>query len=53
MDSIALTEHGNMFSAIQFFQAAKKKGIKPIIGSEVYVAKGKHTEKTGQIRWRK
>ena len=49
MDSIALTEHGNMFSAVQFFQAAKKRGIKPIIGSEVYIAKGKHTEKTGQL----
>lgn len=49
MDSIALTEHGNMFSAIKFYQAAKNKGIKPIIGSEVYVAKGKHTEKGSRI----
>ncbi len=49
MDSVALTEHGNMFSAIQFYKAAKKKGIKPIIGSEVYVAKGKRTEKSGQL----
>ena len=49
MDSIALTEHGNMFSAIKFYQAAKKKGIKPIIGSEVYIAKGKHTDKSSQI----
>jgi len=48
MDSIALTEHGNMFSAIQFYKAAKKRGIKPIIGCEVYVAKGKHTEKSKQ-----
>ncbi len=49
MDSIALTEHGNMFSAIQFYKAAIKRGIKPIIGSEVYVAKGKRTEKSGQL----
>jgi len=49
MDSLSITEHGNMFSSIQFYKAAKKYGIKPIIGSEVYVAKGKHTEKTGQI----
>ncbi len=49
MDSIALTEHGNMFSAIKFYKAAKKKGIKPIVGSEVYVAKGKRTKKSGQI----
>ncbi|MEE8341033.1 MAG: DNA polymerase III subunit alpha, partial [Candidatus Neomarinimicrobiota bacterium] len=48
MDSIALTEHGNMFSAIQFYKAAKKRGIKPIIGSEVYVAKGKRTDKSSQ-----
>ena len=31
MDSIALTEHGNLFSMIPFYQAAQKKGIKPII----------------------
>jgi DNA polymerase-3 subunit alpha len=49
MDSIALTEHGNMFSALKFYQAAINKGIKPIIGSEVYVALGKHTEKSGQL----
>jgi len=49
MDSIALTEHGNMFSAIKFYQAAEKKGIKPIIGSEVYIAKGKHTDKSSQL----
>jgi len=49
MNSIALTEHGNMFSAIKFYQTAKKKGIKPIVGSEVYVAKGKRTEKNGQF----
>lgn len=49
MDSIALTEHGNMFSAIQFYKAAKERGIKPIIGSEVYVAKGKHTDKSNPL----
>ena len=49
MDSIALTEHGNMFSAIKFYQAAEEKGIKPIIGSEVYIAKGKHTDKSSQL----
>jgi len=49
MDSIALTEHGNMFSALKFYQAAKKKKIKPIVGSEVYVAKGKRTERNGQF----
>lgn len=38
MDAVALTEHGNMFSVLPFYKAAKKAGIKPIIGCEVYVA---------------
>lgn len=38
MDSIAITDHGSMFGVVQFFQEAKKQGIKPILGSEVYVA---------------
>jgi len=40
MDSAAITEHGNMFSAINFYKAAKKNNINPIIGCEVYVAHG-------------
>ena len=38
MDAVALTEHGNMFSAVNFYNNANKTGVKPIIGSEVYVA---------------
>jgi DNA polymerase-3 subunit alpha len=38
--SLAITDHGVMFGAIDFYQAAKKKDIKPIIGCEVYVAPG-------------
>ncbi len=38
MDSIAITDHGVMFGAIDFYKACKKEGIKPIIGCEVYVA---------------
>ena len=38
MPAVALTEHGNLFSAISFYAAAKKCGIKPIIGYEAYVA---------------
>lgn len=34
----AITDHGNMFGAVDFYKAAKEKGIKPIIGCEVYVA---------------
>ena len=45
MDSIAITEHGNLFSMIPFYKQAQKAGIKPILGCEVYVAVNKHTEK--------
>jgi len=38
MDSLAITDHGVMYGVIQFYQEAKKAGIKPIIGCEVYVA---------------
>ena len=37
MDSVAITDHGNMFGAIEFYKAAKAEGIKPIIGCEVYI----------------
>ncbi|MCK5044807.1 DNA polymerase III subunit alpha [Candidatus Parcubacteria bacterium] len=38
MDSVALTDHGNLYGAIEFYKAAKAQGIKPIIGCEVYLA---------------
>jgi len=38
MDSVAITDHGNLYGAIEFYQEAKKRGIKPIIGLEGYVA---------------
>ena len=37
-NAIAITDHGNLFGAVDFYKAAKKHGIKPIIGCEVYVA---------------
>jgi DNA polymerase III subunit alpha len=46
MDSLAITDHGNMFGAIDFYQAAQKAGIKPIIGCEVYVAPKSRLDKT-------
>ncbi len=46
MPAAAMTDHGNLFGAIEFFQEAKKAGIKPIIGCEVYMAPGKHTDRT-------
>lgn len=39
MDSVAITDHGVMYGAVEFYQKAKAAGIKPIIGCEVYVAK--------------
>jgi len=38
MDSVALTDHGVMYGAVEFYKEAKKRDIKPIIGSEVYMA---------------
>ncbi len=38
MEACALTDHGNLFGAVEFYQAAKKRGIKPIIGAELYLA---------------
>ena len=38
MQSLAITDHGNMYGAVDFYKACKKHGIKPIIGCEVYVA---------------
>jgi len=46
MDSLAITDHGNMFGAIEFYLEAQKAGIKPIIGCEVYVAPGSRLDKT-------
>src|SRR6266699_3374623 len=40
MPAVAVTDHGNLFAAESFYQAAKTRGVKPIIGCEVYVAKG-------------
>ncbi|MBI2423223.1 MAG: DNA polymerase III subunit alpha [Candidatus Hydrogenedentes bacterium] len=45
MEACALTDHGNLFGAVEFYQAAKAKGIKPIIGSELYVAPGSRDDK--------
>lgn len=39
MKAVAITDHGSMFGVVEFFKEAKKHGIKPIIGCEVYVAK--------------
>jgi len=47
MSAIALTDHGNLFGAIEFYLQAQKAGIKPIIGAELYMAPGSRFDKTG------
>lgn len=44
-DSVAITDHGVMYGAVDFYKACKAEGIKPIIGCEVYVADGSRFEK--------
>ena len=48
MDSIAMTDHGAMYGAVEFYKAALDAGIKPIIGCEVYVAEGSRLQKEGK-----
>ena len=47
MPALAITEHGNMFSSIVFHDQARKRGINPILGCEVYVAPGDRRTKSG------
>jgi DNA polymerase-3 subunit alpha len=46
MPALALTDHGNLFGAVEFYGAARAAGVKPIIGCEVYVAHGARGEKS-------
>ena len=46
MTAVAVTDHGNMFGAMAFYQAAKDAGIKPILGVEAYVAPGPRHDRT-------
>src|SRR6185503_10493727 len=45
MDSIAITDHGCMYGAVEFYNECKKEGIKPIIGMEAYMAPGDRRER--------
>ncbi|MDD4527629.1 MAG: DNA polymerase III subunit alpha, partial [Candidatus Margulisbacteria bacterium] len=49
MPGIALTDHGNMHGTIEFYQAAKKAGIKPIIGCELYLSRRTRHDKDPQL----
>lgn len=46
MPAIAITDHGNNFGAFDFWEQATKKGIKPIIGIEAYLAPGSRLDKS-------
>lgn len=49
MEALALTDHGNLYGAIEFYKTAKKIGIKPILGVEAYVAPNSHLSKQPRI----
>ncbi|MBI4320926.1 MAG: DNA polymerase III subunit alpha [Chloroflexi bacterium] len=49
MDTLALTDHGVMFAAVDFYMAAKDLGVKPIIGCEVYVAPNRRSDRRPKI----
>lgn len=52
MNAIALTDHGNLYGAIEFYQECKTAGINPIVGYEAYVAPGKRSERRCPSSWR-
>src|SRR5512136_637006 len=47
MPGVALTDHGSLFGAYEFYSAARKAGIRPVLGCEMYVAPGSRMERTG------
>jgi len=53
MDSVALTDHGVLYGAVEFYKKAKEKGIKPIIGAEMYMAFEKMTQERPKIDYKR
>ncbi len=53
MTSIAMSDHGNLHGAYDFYSKAKKHGVKPIIGIEAYLTPGTHRSERRRIRWGK
>lgn len=51
MPAIAITDHGNVFGAFDFWRQAKNAGIKPIIGTEAYLSPGTHRSDRTRVRW--
>jgi DNA polymerase-3 subunit alpha len=50
MPAVAMTDHGNLFGAIEFYQEARRAGIKPIIGCEAYIAPRSHKDRASSMR---
>ena len=50
MKSLAITDHGSMFGIVQFYKEAKKRGIKPILGCEIYTVNGSYLEKSNKTK---
>ncbi len=46
MNAVAITDHGNLYGAIEFYNGCKKGGVKPILGYEAYVAPGRRSDRT-------
>jgi DNA polymerase III subunit alpha len=51
MPAIAMTDHGNLFGAVQFYNSAKDKGIHPVLGCEVYVSQKGHKTRSDTDRY--
>jgi DNA polymerase-3 subunit alpha len=51
MPAVAMTDHGNLFGAVEFYNNAKERGIHPVIGCEVYVAQQGHSVKSDSNRY--
>ena len=49
MGAVAVTDHGNIFAAVEFYNECKRQGVKPIIGCEVYVAPRTRFDKRGRL----
>src|ERR1700730_13305768 len=50
MPAVAMTDHGNLFGAIEFYQEAQRAGVKPIIGCEAYIAPRSHKDRSSSMR---
>ena len=51
MPAVAMTDHGNLFGAVQFYNTAKAKGVHPVIGCEVYVSQQGHKTRNDTDRY--